>query len=106
MDIQDIVGWVEASKNAVELLKSAYALLPKGRERDEIADKVKLAEQILQRSDAKLAKELGLHLCDCTWPPQIMRWKQAIRERECPNPECQHRTSFNRPLPQGGNSWA
>ena len=59
MNAHDVLGWVQASKAAVDLLKSAYAALPTGDKRSEVENKVRLAEQILERGDAKLAKELA-----------------------------------------------
>jgi hypothetical protein len=79
MDAQEILGWVQASKAAVDLLKSAYKALPAGEKRSEVENKVRIAEQILERSDSKLAKELGFNLCKCTWPPQIMLWNESER---------------------------
>ena len=91
MGAQEILGWVQASKAAVDLLKSAYKALPAGEKRSEVENKVRIAEQILERSDSKLAKELGFTLCKCTWPPQIMLWNENERAEICPRPECNHR---------------
>lgn len=84
MDVTDIKDWLEASKTAVDLLKTAYAVLPKGQNRDEIENKVRMAEDILKRSDAKLAKDLGYHLCQCTFPPPIMLWEKDFDWWKCP----------------------
>jgi hypothetical protein len=62
--------------------------LPRGEKRAEIEHKIKDAEDILRRSDAKLARELGMKLCGCTFPPQIMLWRETERAHVCPNPEC------------------
>jgi hypothetical protein len=98
MDLTDIRDFVTASKAAVDLLKSAYALLPKGTEREEIQNKVKMAEDILARSDAKLARDLGYTLCQCTFPPQIMRWNEKKQAMYCPNEECGREDSFAEPV--------
>src|SRR5215207_6806845 len=66
-----------ATAPALGLFKEAYSALPKGEKRDEIEQKIKAAEASLARSDAALAKQLWYQLCDCTWPPQIMLWRQA-----------------------------
>jgi hypothetical protein len=93
MDAHDILGWVQASKAAVDLLKSAYSALPTGEKRTEVENKVRVAEQILERSDSKLAEELGFTLCKCTWPAQIMLWNEHEKAEICPRPECGHRRS-------------
>jgi hypothetical protein len=100
METGDILGWAQAAKAAVDMLKSAYTLLPKGANRDEIEQKIKMAEDILKRSDAKLAKELGMKLCDCTWPPQIMLWKQTANAHVCPNEQCGRTRIRPAPLPR------
>jgi hypothetical protein len=108
MDINDIKDWVEASKCAVDLLKSAYGALPKGDRRSEVEAKVKVAEDILRRSDAKLAQELGYHLCQCEWPARIMLWREAEKSYICSNETCGRKikTDFNRPLPRTTTEWA
>jgi hypothetical protein len=88
-NLHDISEYISLSKGALDLLKSALGLMPKGSSRDEIERKVQAAEEILKRSDAKLAKELGMHLCQCEFPPPIMLSK-GYHERhnvevfECP----------------------
>ena len=91
VEFADIQGWVGLAKNTVDLLKSAAMLLPKGEKRTEIESQIGVAEEALKRSDAKLARELGLKLCDCTFPPQIMLWKEAENAHACPNPACGRR---------------
>jgi hypothetical protein len=91
MEFVDIQGWVVAAKDTVDLLKSAAGLLPKGERRAEIDGKIGVAEETLKRSDAKLARELGFKLCDCTFPPQIMLWKEAEKAHACPNLACGRR---------------
>jgi hypothetical protein len=93
MEARDLIGWIQASKEAVSLIKNAYELLPKGSKRDEIENKVKLASQILERGDAKLAKELGFVLCKCTFPPQIMLWNEQEKADICPRVVCGHMRS-------------
>ena len=92
MDFADIQGWLGAAKDTMSLLRSAASLLPTGEKRAEIEGKISAAEEALKRSDAKLARELGFKLCDCTFPPQIMLWKEAEKSRICPNPICGRRT--------------
>jgi hypothetical protein len=104
VEYQDIQGWVGAAKGALDLVKSAWAMLPKGKNRDEIEAKIRSAEEGLARSDAKLARALGMQLCECTFPPQIMLWKEAEQAHVCPNSSCNRRmrgVSINR----GQGSW-
>ena len=115
MDFTDIQGWLGAAKDTMSLMKSAAALLPKGEKRAEIEGKIGAAEEALKRSDAKLARELGLKLCDCTFPPQIMLWKEAEKAHACPNPACGRRKKLGMQIsdealraaaaPAGRNSW-
>jgi hypothetical protein len=88
MDVASIGEFLTASKSAVDLLKSAYEALPTGSKREEVECKVKEAEDILKRSDAKLAKDLGYCLCKCEFPPKIMLWKQDAQAEVCPS--CGH----------------
>lgn len=71
-DLQDISEYIRISKDAMELMKSAVGLLPKGAEKDEAEQKLRAADEALQRSDARLAQDLGYKLCQCRFPPQIM----------------------------------
>jgi hypothetical protein len=88
MDFTDIKGWVDTAKDTLGLVKSAAALLPKSDKRAEIEGKIGAAEAAMKRSDAKLAHELGFKLCDCTFPPQIMLWKEPEKSHVCPSPAC------------------
>jgi len=99
MDMSDISAWLDASKTAVELLKAAYPLIPKGEKRDEIEAKVRMAEDILRKSDAKLAKDLGFHLCQCRFPPTPMLWDKDKQLFTCPvdgNTLTQRQVEFGR----------
>jgi hypothetical protein len=91
VDFAEIHGWLDAAKDAMGLLKSTAALLPKEEKRAEIEGRIGAAEDALKRSDAKLAREWGLKLCDCTFPPQIMLWKEAEKSHVCPHPACGRR---------------
>jgi hypothetical protein len=83
MDFTDLNEYVSFSKNALELLKSAAGLLPKGPQRDSAELAVKAAADALARGDAKLAKELGFRLCQCYFPGEPMLWKKDIRKHVC-----------------------
>ncbi len=89
MDYDDVKGWFDAVAAALPLLKAAKDLLPKGRQRDEVEAKLREAEGYMKRADAKLAKELGLRLCECEFPPNVMLWREAEKAHVCPH--CQRR---------------
>jgi hypothetical protein len=63
-------------------------IVTNGPGKDALQNKITEAEDALKRSDGKLAKKLGYKLCRCTFPPQIMLWKEAQKAHVCPNPEC------------------
>jgi hypothetical protein len=87
-DPKIVTEWVVAGKSAIELLRSAWASLRKESDKDSIQKKIADAEDALKHFEGKLAKELGYKLCRCTFPPQIMLWKEAQKAHVCPNPEC------------------
>jgi hypothetical protein len=89
MDMADFANWRHLSLGAIELLKGASLDLPPGSQREAVETKIKHAENMLARADAMLAKDLGMLLCDCTWPPQIMLRRQNVHV--CPNPQCGRR---------------
>jgi hypothetical protein len=72
-----------AGKGALDLMRSTWQMMPKGEKRDELAAKMAKAESALQASSAALAKSFGYKLCRCTFPPQIMLWKQAEKTNVC-----------------------
>ena len=88
MEFTDISSWLDFAKTTVDTFKTTAGLLPKGKNRDEIEKSILVAEESLKRSDAKLAKELGFKLCVCTFPPQIMLWKEVEKSHVCPSPHC------------------
>jgi len=83
MNLED---YLEAAKGAIARLKLSHRKRAPRRER--IEAKVQVAEDVLR--DAQLAKQMGVHLCDCTWPPQIMLWEEEMDAHICPN--CSLRT--------------
>jgi hypothetical protein len=80
--------WAGAARAALELMRSASALLPKGREKKAIDLKLGGAEQALELSSAKLAQELGYPLCRCTFPPKPMLWDRSRNAFVCREPGC------------------
>ena len=95
VDPTEVAGYVTAAKSAVDIMKSVLALMPKGENKDALKQKITDVEQALKRTDAKLAHELGYKLCQCTFPPQIMLWKEKEKLYACPNQDC------GRTMPRG-----
>ena len=90
---QDIAEYIRVSKDGLDLLKSAWNLLPKGEKRDEAERKIQAADEALKRTDAALALKLGFQLCQCTYPPQIMLWREQQKGHFCPRKECGRNTA-------------
>jgi hypothetical protein len=96
-------------KLAVDLLRNAIGLLPKGPKQDELSALIARTNDALKRSEAAVAKDLGFHLCKCAFPPPIMLWRENEKAFVCPNPECGHREQppqkaqgfFSMPLVRG-----
>jgi hypothetical protein len=88
IDPTEAGAWAVAAKSGVELLKSAWGMLPKGADKDVIGRKIEEAEKALDRADAQLAKELGYTLCECTFPPRPMLWNEQRKLFVCQNPDC------------------
>jgi hypothetical protein len=105
IEISDLQNYIHAGREAIELLKNTLLLLPKGAPKDEIEKKIQHAEQILKGADCKLAKDLGMKLCECTFPPQIMLWKEREQAHVCPNPECGARKERPKPVMARGATW-
>jgi hypothetical protein len=80
--------WVTAGRAVVELMRSASALMPRGRNRDAIAKRLDEADRALELSNARLARELGYPLCRCVFPPKPMLWDNAGAAFVCREPGC------------------
>jgi hypothetical protein len=92
MEVPDTLkDYISTSKEALELLRAAYTVMPKGAKRDEAEKAIEAAAEALARSDAKLAKDLGYKLCQCKFPPLPMLWQQAEDAWVCPSPQCGHK---------------
>jgi hypothetical protein len=77
-DFQFLAEMFTVVRSGVAALRDLMSLVP--------ANQRKAAEETLEKADvafrtaeAKLAKELGYMLCQCTWPPQIMTRVSAGR---------------------------
>lgn len=88
IDPAQATGWISAGKSGLDLLRSAWTLLPKSAEKDRIAQTLAEAERALELSNAKLAQELGFPLCRCQFPPKPMLWDNARRAFVCQNLVC------------------
>ena len=98
---QIVSDYMHSGKEAVELFKAAYSLLPKGEKRDEIEQKINLATEAMKRSDAALANKLGYTVCHCQFPPSLMLWKEGQSAYVCENEDCGRKQivrPFNRDL--------
>ncbi len=102
-----VADYIKSGTEAIVLIKTLYPLLPT-QSRNEVEAKIAAAEEALQRANVELAKSWHYHLCHCTFPPQIMLWREKERGHFCTRPECGHNTVVpNDPLPRGpsGSSW-
>jgi hypothetical protein len=68
----EIMSYIRASKDVLDLFKSLAGLLPKGAHAEEAQQRVAEAERALKAAEVQLAHSLGYKLCQCTFPPQIM----------------------------------
>jgi hypothetical protein len=93
--------WMNDAKIALDLVRGTIGLIPKSEDRQKVEASIAQAEETLARADAALAKELGYQLCQCTFPPQIMRWREGEQLFLCPNAECGRRVrpANARPIP-------
>ena len=110
MAVQDWAAYLSAGKTVLEIFRGIRAELPKGEASDAAQKHIAEAENALKQTEAELAKALGYHLCKCTFPPQIMLWREAEKATVCPN--CGHRDEPPKVLNLGGpqgrggpNSW-
>ena len=88
MDFQGPAEFLVAAKNALDIYRGLRAELPKGTSTARFDEQIVRAEAALKSSEAAAAKALGYHLCQCTFPPKIMLWKEATKSHNCPNPQC------------------
>jgi hypothetical protein len=105
IDPSQLPVWVATAKGSLDLLKSAWEIMPKGEKRDAVEHELIEAERALTSANAKLAHELEYKLCQCTFPPQIMLWNNAEDAHICPNPTCGHRIQRPKATRVVGPSW-
>ena len=93
-----VSDYIKTTTEVLVLLKTLYPLLPT-QSRDEVEAKIAAAEDALQKANVELAKGWNYQLCQCTFPPQIMLWREKEKGYFCTRPECGHNTaSFNEPM--------
>ena len=73
MSPQDVAEYFAAGKSAIEIFREIRGLIPSGRKRDELDAQIERAERAFRLSEAAAAKALGYELCQCKFPPEIMR---------------------------------
>ena len=72
MDTNEISEYIRASKGVLDIFKTLGGLFPKGPDSEKANQQLEQAEKALRASEVQLAKALDYHLCQCTFPPQIM----------------------------------
>ena len=80
IDPVEAKGWFEAGKTALEAIKTAWDMLPKGENKDSLEKRIDEAGQSLHIAKVKLAREFEYNLCQCQFPPEIMLWKQKAED--------------------------
>lgn len=70
--MSDVEGYIQASKGVLDIAKTMIGMLPKGQQHDDAEQRLEQAHKALRAAEVQLAKSLDYHLCQCTFPPQIM----------------------------------
>ncbi len=89
VDPKTVGEWLFDLKSATEFVKTTLGMLPKSPEKDVIESKIQAADEAMRRADVELAKDLGYRLCQCTFPPQVMLWKEGQQAHVCE--KCGHK---------------
>jgi hypothetical protein len=95
--IAEIKEFISISNDLLNLLQVSKDLLPEGVDKDEITAKLEQAKRQLATAEASTAKELGFHLCSCSFPPQIMLFKVDMNADVCPACGYKISRSYNTP---------
>jgi hypothetical protein len=107
MDIPGIKEIVESFELFIDALKGIRSLWHKGEKRDATGRKIEATEKLPKPSDVTIAKQLGMKIWDCTFPPQNMLWKENEQAHVCPNPQCGRRRGMPTVTSsRGTGSWA
>jgi len=83
MNPKSIQNIIEAATGALTIAKQAKQLIPHGPKKEEIAKGIANAEHQMKIAEAQAAKDFDYELCKCTWPPQIMLWKNEAQVSRC-----------------------
>lgn len=87
--IDGVKTGLELFRTAIGLTKEAKELVADGVQKDTISRSLDEAEKASRLAEAQIARALGYHLCQCTFPPQIMlsagRHPRGIEVFKCPN---------------------
>lgn len=94
MELPQVLEAITGLKTVLDIYKGLRAEMPKGVDTKNLDEEIAKAEKALQLKEADLAKSLGYQLCRCTFPPQIMLWKEDRQKSVCEKcgkvhpPEC------------------
>ena len=72
METSAVLTAISALKSVLDIWDKLKGNLPESSEKVELVEKLEQAKKATQMAEADAAKALGYHLCQCTWPPQIM----------------------------------
>jgi hypothetical protein len=88
-----------AIKSAVDSLKAVKEQLPVGESKTAITQKIEEAEHAITLANAEMGQALGYQLCQCTWPPQVMRslnYSEETQTEQVKCPNCEKVLSMHR----------
>ena len=90
VDMNEVSQYLQATRGVLDILSTLGGMLPKGEDAEATQKRLEEAERALRASEVQLAKALEYHLCQCTFPPQIMLSKGRHQQYgteifACPN---------------------
>jgi len=72
MAIEALINGLSLATQAINLIKQIKDLLPSSPQKEIATQTLENAENSFKVAEAQIAVELGYHLCQCKWPPEIM----------------------------------
>lgn len=72
IDLTQIKVVFDLFRSAIGAVKDVTDVLPEGEKKKAVQETLEQAEKAAQLAEAQTADALGYHLCQCTFPPQIM----------------------------------
>ncbi|RBP17183.1 hypothetical protein DFR50_10368 [Roseiarcus fermentans] len=81
-------AWAGAGRLALDLMRTASALMPRGRDSEAIGRSLDEAGRALELASAAMARDLGYPLCRCVFPPKPMLWDNARGAFVCRESGC------------------